>query len=87
MSLEEEKKEVAISEVERRPSTTESASESLPDGELLVEGVRAAAERRLVRMLDTRLLPTIILIFIMNYIDVRSPPIILLIIQSLRHHL
>ncbi|KAI0321484.1 MFS general substrate transporter [Amylostereum chailletii] len=30
---------------------------------------RAAAERRLVRKLDLRLLPTIIVIFIMNYID------------------
>ncbi|KAJ7784442.1 MFS general substrate transporter [Mycena metata] len=30
---------------------------------------RLAAERRLVRTLDTRLLPTVFLIFIMNYID------------------
>ncbi|KAJ7134733.1 MFS transporter [Mycena epipterygia] len=30
---------------------------------------RVAAERKLVRKLDTRLLPTIFLIFIMNYID------------------
>ena len=33
---------------------------------------RAAAEHRLVRKLDTRLLPTIFLIFILNYIDVCS---------------
>jgi proteasome assembly chaperone (PAC2) family protein len=33
---------------------------------------RLAAEQRLVRKLDTRLLPTIFLIFIMNYIDVRN---------------
>lgn len=32
---------------------------------------RALAERRLVRKLDLRVLPTIFLIFIMNYIDVR----------------
>lgn len=32
---------------------------------------RVAAERTLVRKLDSRLLPTIVLIFIMNYIDVR----------------
>ncbi len=31
---------------------------------------RKAAERHLVRKLDMRLMPTIVLIFIMNYIDV-----------------
>ncbi|KAH9942232.1 MFS general substrate transporter [Epithele typhae] len=45
------------------------AANVLPDGELLAEDVRPEAERRLVRILDMRLLPTIILIFIMNYID------------------
>ncbi|KAJ3771621.1 hypothetical protein FB446DRAFT_644899 [Lentinula raphanica] len=30
---------------------------------------RILAERKLVRKLDTRVLPTIVLIFIMNYID------------------
>ena len=46
------------------------------DDELLAADVRVAAERRLVRYLDMRLLPTIILIFIMNYIDVspKLPP-------------
>ena len=34
-------------------------------------GHRAAAERRLKRKLDMRLLPMVFLIFIMNYIDVR----------------
>ena len=33
---------------------------------------RVLAEKRLVRKLDIRLLPTIVLIFIMNYIDVCS---------------
>lgn len=33
---------------------------------------RAIAERKLVRKLDSRLLPTIICIFILNYIDVGS---------------
>jgi len=33
---------------------------------------RAVAEHHLVRKLDTRLLPTIFLIFILNYIDVCS---------------
>ena len=32
--------------------------------------MRQTAERKLVRKLDFRLLPTIVLIFIMNYIDV-----------------
>lgn len=40
------------------------------DNELLAPGVRASAERKLVRKLDIRLMPTIIVIFIMNYIDV-----------------
>ena len=33
---------------------------------------RVVEERRLVRKLDMRLLPTIILIYIMNYIDVSA---------------
>ncbi|KAL4244118.1 MFS transporter superfamily protein [Abortiporus biennis] len=39
------------------------------DGELLQPERRLLAERQLVRTLDMRLLPTIILVFIMNYID------------------
>lgn len=38
--------------------------------ELLAPERRPAAERRLVRILDCRLLPTIVLVFILNYIDV-----------------
>lgn len=41
------------------------------DAELLLLEDRERAEKRLVRLLDMRLLPTIILIFLMNYIDVR----------------
>ena len=37
---------------------------------------RMAEERRLVRKLDMRLLPTIILIYIMNYIDVSESNIL-----------
>lgn len=44
------------------------------DGELLAPDRRVAAERKLVRQLDFRLLPTIVLIFILNYIDVSSAP-------------
>ncbi|KAJ3484028.1 hypothetical protein NLI96_g5907 [Meripilus lineatus] len=40
-----------------------------PDGILLSPDRRPLAEQQLVRMLDMRLLPAIILIFIMNYID------------------
>ena len=39
---------------------------------LLGNGQRASAERRLVKKLDYRLLPTVAVIFIMNYIDVRQ---------------
>ena len=67
MSL-EEKKEVEVEQISQR----QASSDNLPDGELLASDVRPAAERRLVRMLDMRLLPTIIIIFIMNYIDVSN---------------
>lgn len=73
MSL-NEKDKVSITQVERRPSTAASDSERSEDGDLLNLDVRAAAERKLVRMLDWRLLPTIVLIFIMNYIDVSATP-------------
>ena len=63
--------EKPIAEVDQI-SQRRASNESLPDGELLATDVRPAAERRLVRMLDMRLLPTIIVIFIMNYIDVRD---------------
>ncbi|KAF8839408.1 MFS general substrate transporter [Paxillus ammoniavirescens] len=39
------------------------------DREVLRPEVRQAAERQLVRKLDFRLLPTIVVIFLMNYID------------------
>ena len=35
---------------------------------------RLLAERKLVRKLDRRLLPTILVIYIVNYIDVRHYP-------------
>lgn len=41
-----------------------------PDSELLQPSRRLVAEKKLVRILDMRLLPTIVLIFILNYIDV-----------------
>ncbi|GJE91460.1 MFS general substrate transporter [Phanerochaete sordida] len=55
-------------------ASVEHVEDSVPqavdnDGELLLPGVREHAERRLVRKLDMRVLPTIVLIFILNYID------------------
>ncbi|ELU36177.1 hypothetical protein AG1IA_09793 [Rhizoctonia solani AG-1 IA] len=43
---------------------------------------RARAEKKLVRKLDSRLMPTMILIFIMNYIDVSAIPCILPVIPN-----
>ena len=40
------------------------------DGVLLENDKRVSAERRLVQKLDHRLLPTIVVIYIMNFIDV-----------------
>ncbi|KAI0767036.1 MFS general substrate transporter [Fomes fomentarius] len=51
------------------PSTNPLACHDSLHGDLLAKDVRPAAERKLVRMLDTRLLLTVILIYIMNYID------------------
>ncbi|KZT69693.1 MFS general substrate transporter [Daedalea quercina L-15889] len=53
----------AVSVVEQSDASVAS------DSELLSSDARPAAERRLVRQLDLRLMPTIIIIFIMNYID------------------
>ncbi|VDC00197.1 unnamed protein product [Peniophora sp. CBMAI 1063] len=54
--------------VENRSNTSASPVDDEGDNGLLGER-RAAAERRLVRKLDARLLPTIVLVFILNYID------------------
>jgi hypothetical protein len=50
-----------------------SPHDSNDDGFLLENDERASAERRLVKKLDCRLLPTIMVIYFMNYIDVRQP--------------
>ena len=47
--------------------------DSNDDGVLLDNDERASAERRLVKKLDCRLLPTIMVIYFMNYIDVGQP--------------
>ena len=43
------------------------------DGVLLESDKRASAEKRLLKKLDYRLLPTIVVIYITNFIDVRLP--------------
>lgn len=62
-------KEVVV--VEHLEESSRSSQVDDPDGALLAPSRRIQAERELVRALDFRLLPAIILIFIMNYIDVR----------------
>ena len=47
-----------------------SKSHGPHDALLLENEQRASAERRLVKKLDCRLLPTVVVIYIMNYIDV-----------------
>jgi hypothetical protein len=65
MSKENEKEEVFIENKATRADTLDAIPEiGTPE--------RILAERKLVRKLDMRLLPTIILIYIMNYIDVSS---------------
>ena len=61
------KKSSSVEQVEHASFKSQGDSEDL---ELLRPEVRQYAERRLVRKLDCRVLPTIILIFILNYIDV-----------------
>lgn len=63
---------VCIKNPSERGSAASPNDDSEDDGILLRADVRPAAERSLVRKMDMRLLPTIILIFIMNYIDVRT---------------
>ncbi|KAH9834215.1 MFS general substrate transporter [Rhodofomes roseus] len=55
--------------IEQRSPAESFEARADDDAELLAPEVRQAAERRLVRLLDARLMPTIIIIFIMNYID------------------
>ncbi len=66
--------------IERKDQVSVDLVESVPvkavaddiDAWILSPDARPAAEKQLVRMLDFRLLPAIILIFILNYIDVST---------------
>ena len=69
--MDEEKESPAHVYIENHKET--GSHDSNDDGVLLEDDKRASAERRLVKKLDHRLLPTIVLIYIMNYIDVRQP--------------
>ena len=69
----EEKESPASAHVNIEPyKETGSPLDPNDDGVLLENDKRAAAEKRLVKKLDHRLLPTIVVIYIMNYIDVRQ---------------
>lgn len=68
----EAKDVVVVEHIEESESPGSKQTIGDADGVLLAPSRRTQAERQLVRALDMRLLPTIILIFIMNYIDVRS---------------
>ena len=65
-SKENEKLDIDVNHIEHNPKVDDS------DVELLAPDRRVQAEKHLVRLLDMRLLPTIVLIFIMNYIDVSA---------------
>ena len=72
MSLEEKKVTTSDLGFQEDALLSTFSEPDLSDSELLSPDIRPSAERQLVRTLDRRLLPTIILIFIMNYIDVRN---------------
>jgi len=53
-----------------REKKSESFAEEPDDLVLLNEENRKAAERHVVRKLDMRLMPTVVILYLMNYIDV-----------------
>ena len=71
LNMVEEKESPAQVYIENHKET--GSHDSNDDGILLEANKRASAERRLVKKLDHRLLPTVVVIYIMNYIDVRQP--------------
>ena len=73
----EEKESPAHVYIDNHRDMKTGSHDSNDDGVLLEDDKRASAERQLVKKLDHRLLPTIVVIFIMNYIDVRQPHCVL----------
>ena len=69
--MDKEKESPAHVYIETQKET--GSHDSNDDGVLLEDDKRASAERQLLKKLDHRLLPTIIVIYIMNFIDVRQP--------------
>lgn len=59
------KRNNSIQEIEN----TSVESDSYIEGRILVDHERVVAERKLVRKLDSRLMPCIFVIFIMNYVS------------------
>ena len=70
VQCDDEKTRISFDEVQGESGSNVADSEEV----LPAPGTRerAMAEKELLRKLDTRLLPTIFIIFIMNYIDVRG---------------
>lgn len=68
-SLDKEKESITIEVENKHTIGVEVDGPDLPE-----PGTpeRLEAERKLVRKLDSRLLPTVFVIYVMNYIDVRS---------------
>ena len=66
---EKEKDPYVVGDENSNELHTQDDPENLPESG---SQERVAAEHRLVRKLDTRLLPTIFLIYILNHIDVCS---------------
>ena len=73
MSLEEKEKDIVHTEMlqDDKQRSGDSIKDDASDEVVANVARRRAEERRLVRKLDMRLLPMIILIYIVNYIDVR----------------
>lgn len=68
---------MSIQEKKKSESFTENVVPVPNDGDdfrLLSADARKAAERALVRKLDCRLMPTAVVIYLLNYIDVCTHP-------------
>jgi hypothetical protein len=67
-----EEKESSPAYVDTHKDSETGSHDPNDDGFLLENDRRASAEKQLVKKLDHRLLPTVVVIYIMNYIDVRE---------------
>jgi hypothetical protein len=71
-----------------KKSKSDSFTENVIDDDfrLLTADARQAGERALVRKLDSRLMPTAVFIYLLNYIDVRKHPFVNLIVLTCTMH-